>query len=130
MKAHLVEFDAQWVGSFWPVQHQAAAVDLQAVEQQVPRNPAEWSRQVRRYQDQNPYYHYYHALAAYNNGDLETAEELSEALEHLLVSQGKVVSRKQVASAVTALFHDRRKLKDEQILAAKQNAAASPARTE
>lgn len=34
-----------------------------------------YARQVRRYQDQNPYYHYYHALAAYNNGDLETAEE-------------------------------------------------------
>lgn len=34
-----------------------------------------YARQVRRYQDQNPYYHYYHALAAYNNGDLGTAEE-------------------------------------------------------
>ena len=34
-----------------------------------------YARQVRRYQDQNPYYHYYQALAAYNNGDLGTAEE-------------------------------------------------------
>jgi Flp pilus assembly protein TadD len=41
-----------------------------------------FARQVRRYQDQNPYYHYYHALAAYNNGDLETAEQrLSRAID-------------------------------------------------
>lgn len=41
-----------------------------------------FARQVRRYQDQNPYYHYYHALAAYNNGDLATAEErLARAIE-------------------------------------------------
>lgn len=41
-----------------------------------------YARQVRRYQDQNPYYHYYHALAAYNNGDLDTAEErLERAIE-------------------------------------------------
>jgi Flp pilus assembly protein TadD len=37
-----------------------------------------YARQVRRYQDQNPYYHYYHALAAYNNGDLEAADERLE----------------------------------------------------
>ena len=37
-----------------------------------------YARQVRRYQDQNPYFHYYHALAAYNNGDLDTAEERLE----------------------------------------------------
>jgi Flp pilus assembly protein TadD len=41
-----------------------------------------YARQVRRYQDQNPYYHYSHALAAYNAGDLVTAEErLERALE-------------------------------------------------
>lgn len=41
-----------------------------------------FARQVRRYQDQNPYYHYYHALAAYNKGDLETAEQrLARAIE-------------------------------------------------
>ena len=34
-----------------------------------------YRRQIRRYQDQNPYYHYSHALAAYNNGDLEGASE-------------------------------------------------------
>ena len=41
-----------------------------------------YARQVRRYQDQNPYYHYYHALAAYNSGDLETAEQrLARAID-------------------------------------------------
>ena len=41
-----------------------------------------YARQVRRYQDQNPYYHYYHALAAYNNGDLEAAEaRLARAID-------------------------------------------------
>lgn len=41
-----------------------------------------YARQVRRYQDQNPYYHYYNALAAYNNGNLEVAEErLTRAIE-------------------------------------------------
>jgi Flp pilus assembly protein TadD len=34
-----------------------------------------YRRQIRRYQDQNPYFHYSHALAAYNNGDLEGASE-------------------------------------------------------
>ncbi len=41
-----------------------------------------YARQVRRYQDQNPYYHYYHALAAYNDGNLATAEKrLERALD-------------------------------------------------
>lgn len=41
-----------------------------------------YARQIRRYQDQNPYYHYYRALAAYNNGDLATAEErLARAID-------------------------------------------------
>ena len=41
-----------------------------------------YARQIRRYQEQNPYYHYSHALAAYNNGDLETASErLAQALK-------------------------------------------------
>lgn len=32
-----------------------------------------YSRRIKRYQQQNPYYHYYHALAAYQNDDLEDA---------------------------------------------------------
>jgi Flp pilus assembly protein TadD len=34
-----------------------------------------YRRQVRRYQDQNPYFHYSHALSAYNNGDMDGASE-------------------------------------------------------
>lgn len=36
---------------------------------------AAYRRQIRRYQDRNPYFHYWHALAAYKNGDLEVASE-------------------------------------------------------
>lgn len=32
-----------------------------------------YANKIRRYQKQNPYYHYYHALAAYNNGYLDEA---------------------------------------------------------
>ena len=35
-----------------------------------------YRRQIRRYQDLNPYFHYSHALAAYSSGDLENASEL------------------------------------------------------
>jgi Flp pilus assembly protein TadD len=48
-----------------------------------------YARQVRRYQDQNPYYHYYHALAAYNNGDLETAEKRLERAIDLKTTEHK-----------------------------------------
>ena len=34
-----------------------------------------YARQVRRYRDRNPYYHYYNALAAYKEGDLDAAED-------------------------------------------------------
>lgn len=34
-----------------------------------------YARRVNRYQQQNPYYHYYTALAAYNNDELDTALE-------------------------------------------------------
>jgi Flp pilus assembly protein TadD len=59
-----------------------------------------YARQVRRYQDQNPYYHYYHALAAYNNGDLATAEvrleraiELKESEHKFYQLQGLIAER-------------------------------------
>lgn len=48
-----------------------------------------YARQVRRYQDQNPYYHYYHALAAYNSGDLVAAEERLERAIELKDSEHK-----------------------------------------
>ncbi|HSM30668.1 MAG TPA: tetratricopeptide repeat protein [Woeseiaceae bacterium] len=64
--------------------HRPSLTNLASIYQgRGDRERAEYyARQVRRYQDQNPYYHYYHALAAYNNGDLETAEErLARAID-------------------------------------------------
>ena len=40
-----------------------------------PEAAETYRRQIRRYQDQNPYFHYSHALAAYRSGDLEGASE-------------------------------------------------------
>ena len=48
-----------------------------------------YRRQVRRYQDQNPYFHYSHALAAYNNGDLQGASAHLERAMHLKDSEHK-----------------------------------------
>lgn len=48
-----------------------------------------YRRQVRRYQDQNPYFHYSHALAAYNNGDLQGASARLERALHLKDSEHK-----------------------------------------
>jgi Flp pilus assembly protein TadD len=40
-----------------------------------PDTAESYRRKIRRYQDQNPYFHYSHALAAYNNGDMVGASE-------------------------------------------------------
>ena len=48
-----------------------------------------YRRRVRRYQDQNPYYHYSHALAAYNTGDLQGASERLERAMRLKDSEHK-----------------------------------------
>ena len=66
------------------VKHRPSLTNLASIYQ--ARGDAErseyYARQVRRYQDQNPYFHYYHALAAYNEGDLDTAEErLARAID-------------------------------------------------
>ena len=64
--------------------HRPSLTNLASIYQSRGENErAEYyARQVRRYQDQNPYYHYYHALAAYNSGNLEAAEErLARALD-------------------------------------------------
>ena len=64
--------------------HRPSLTNLASIYQSRGENErAEYyARQVRRYQDQNPYYHYYHALAAYNSGNLEAAEErLGRALD-------------------------------------------------
>ena len=48
-----------------------------------------YRRQVRHYQDQNPYIHYSHAVAAYNNGDMEGASERLERAMRLKDSEHK-----------------------------------------
>ncbi len=48
-----------------------------------------YRRQVRRYQDLNPYFHYSHALAAYGNGDLENASLRLERAMHLTDTEHK-----------------------------------------
>lgn len=57
-------------------QHRPALVNLASIYRaRGDKERADYfARQVRRHQEQNPYYHYFHALAAYNADDLETAE--------------------------------------------------------
>lgn len=90
-----------------------------------------YARQVRRYQDQNPYYHYYHALAAYNDGNLDTAaERLDRALElkdtehKFFQLQGLIAERRGNSSMALesfehaldlAVYSDARRLYDNKI---------------
>ncbi len=55
------------------------------------------------------------ALAREPADRFETAAELEEALNQLLVSQGQHVGRTQIETTMDLLFHDRKKIKDEQI---------------
>jgi serine/threonine-protein kinase len=55
------------------------------------------------------------ALSKKREDRYETAEELSEALEALLFSEGEVVSRQKISKMLKVFFFDRRKLKDGQI---------------
>lgn len=66
------------------------------------------------------------ALARRPKDRFATAEELSQALEELLLKQARLVSRKQVATALDDMFHDRRKLKDEQIKTALETVGTGP----
>lgn len=57
--------------------HRPSLTNLASLYQRMgePETAETYRRRIRRYQDQNPYFHYSHALAAYNNGDLEGASE-------------------------------------------------------
>jgi serine/threonine-protein kinase len=63
----------------------------------------------------------YKALAKDKADRFATAQELSEHLEELLVSEGKSVTATRLGRLVTDLFHDRRKHKDIQIKRALEN---------
>lgn len=58
--------------------HRPSLTNLASLYQGIgdPETAEIYRRQIRRYQDLNPYFHYSHALAAYNSGDLENASEL------------------------------------------------------
>ena len=57
--------------------HRPSLVNLSALYKRMgdTENAERYARVTKRYQEQNPYYHYYHAIAAYNTGDLATASE-------------------------------------------------------
>jgi tetratricopeptide (TPR) repeat protein len=48
-----------------------------------------YAHQIKRHQERNPYYHYSNALAAYNNGDLDTASERLKRAFHLYGDEHK-----------------------------------------
>jgi Flp pilus assembly protein TadD len=115
------------------VKHRPSLTNLASIYQARgdPERAEYFARQVRRYQDQNPYYHYYHALAAYNDGDLETAEQrLARAIdlkdtEHKFFQlQGLIAERhgdRQMAldsfeqALDLAVFSDARRMYDNKI---------------
>jgi len=66
------------------------------------------------------------ALARCPEDRYETAEDLSDALEDLLIKEGQVVGRQRVADRMKDLFYDRRKLKDQQIRIALSTSDAAP----
>lgn len=66
------------------------------------------------------------ALAKEPDDRYRTAEELSEAIEQVLVAHGQVVASKHVAKMLDGLFHDRKELKDQQIKEALANATVMP----
>jgi len=57
----------------------------------------------------------------------QTAAELEEALNQLLVSEGQYVGRGQIQTTLDLFFHDRKKVKDEQIQRAMANEYSVPA---
>ncbi len=66
------------------------------------------------------------ALAKNPEDRYQTAEELEEALNKLLVSRGKVVGPPQIAKLMERLFYDKKKLKDEQIHKALESTEGAP----
>lgn len=60
--------------------HRPSLSNLAALYRHIgdEENAEFYARQIHRYQEQNPYYHYHKALAAYNADDLESAERRLE----------------------------------------------------
>jgi serine/threonine-protein kinase len=68
-----------------------------------PALPAELERIILR------------ALAKKPDDRFETASEMAQALEQLLVSRGEVVGPAQIESLMGELFHDRKRIRDSQL---------------
>jgi len=66
------------------------------------------------------------ALAKEPEDRFDTGAELEDALNQLLVRQGQHVGRQQIQTMMDLLFHDRRKIKDEQIQRAMAEEMTSP----
>jgi len=66
------------------------------------------------------------ALARRPEDRFDTAEDLSDALEELLIKENQIVGRQRVADLMKDLFYDRRKLKDQQIRIALSTSDAAP----
>ncbi|MFH2008713.1 MAG: serine/threonine-protein kinase, partial [bacterium] len=68
----------------------------------------------------------YKALARRPEDRFSSAEELSDRLNELLVSEGEMVSRQKLAAMMSNMFYDRRKIKDQQIRIALRDDTAVP----
>lgn len=88
--------------------------EVPSARQRNPDLPAELEHILRK------------ALARQPEDRFESAEDLSDALEELLVKEGQVVGRQRVADMMRGLFYDRQKLKDQQIRIALSTSDAAP----
>jgi len=71
--------------------HRQSLANLAALYRSVGDDTtADWyGQQIRRYRNQNPYFHYYRAVDAYNDGDLENARLLLERAMRLKDTEHK-----------------------------------------
>ena len=115
--------------------HRPSLVNLSTLYKRMgdTENAEHYARMTRRYQEQNPYYHYYHAVAAYNTGDFVTASErlrraikLKDTEHKFFRLQGLIAERQgDLASALAsfvqaqelAVYSDARRSYDNKIAA-------------
>jgi Flp pilus assembly protein TadD len=100
-------------------QHRPSLANLASIYQaRGDEEHAEYfARRVRHHQDQNPYYHYHHALAAYNSDDLKTAEarlaraiDLEDTEHRFFLLQGLIAERRGKRKTALESFEQARDL--------------------
>ena len=93
--------------------HRPSLVNLSALYKRMgdTENAEHYARITKRYQEQNPYYHYYHAIAAYNTGDLASASErlrraikLKDSEHKFFKLKGMIAERQGDAASAIASF--------------------------